>query len=137
MSRTITSEVGVAFGDCDPAGIVFFPNFARWMDTASHRFFVQCGLPPWNLMTEIPSCVGGPLLELHTKFHASATYGETLQIQTRIEEWRAKVFIQHHRIERGGTLICEGQETRVLCVKAPDGRLRSIPIPAFIRDACE
>ena len=36
------------FGDCDPAGIVFFPNFSRWMDAASLTFFMQCGVPPWR-----------------------------------------------------------------------------------------
>ncbi|MEY2660956.1 MAG: hypothetical protein RLZZ123_2128, partial [Pseudomonadota bacterium] len=28
-------EVDVLFGDCDPAGIVFFPNFSKWMDASS------------------------------------------------------------------------------------------------------
>ena len=27
MSKLITYDVDVLFGDCDPAGIVFFPNF--------------------------------------------------------------------------------------------------------------
>ena len=29
MSKTTVYEVKVAFGDCDPAGIVFFPNFLK------------------------------------------------------------------------------------------------------------
>ena len=32
MSKTHIHHVDVYFGDCDPAGIVFFPNFSRWMD---------------------------------------------------------------------------------------------------------
>jgi 4-hydroxybenzoyl-CoA thioesterase len=28
--RTTTYEVTVEFGDCDPAGIAFYPNFFRW-----------------------------------------------------------------------------------------------------------
>jgi acyl-CoA thioesterase FadM len=27
----------VAFGDCDPARIVWFPNFFRWIDSASRH----------------------------------------------------------------------------------------------------
>ena len=50
MSKIIVFRVGVQFGDCDPAGIVFFPNFSRWMDAASHHFFVGCGLRPWHAM---------------------------------------------------------------------------------------
>ena len=29
MSKTHIHRVDVHFGDCDPAGIVFFPNFSR------------------------------------------------------------------------------------------------------------
>ena len=31
-------SVGVSFGDCDPAGIVFYPNFFRWFDRCFHHF---------------------------------------------------------------------------------------------------
>jgi 4-hydroxybenzoyl-CoA thioesterase len=136
MSKTISYYVDVQFGDCDPAGIVFFPNFSRWMDAASHHYFVQCGLPPWRAMTELPGCVGAPMLEIQIRFVNSVTYGERIEVQTRVEEWRGKVFIQHHRVTRGDALICEGRETRALCIKEPDGRLKAIAVPDFIRSAC-
>jgi 4-hydroxybenzoyl-CoA thioesterase len=135
--KTSVYRVDVHFGDCDPAGIVFFPNFSRWMDAASHAFFWHCGLPPWHSMPELPNSVGAPMLEIHTRFVTAATYGERLDIHTRIEEWRNKVFVQHHRIVRGEDLICEGRETRALCVRDPaSGRIKAIPIPAFIRERC-
>ena len=40
----------VEFGDCDPAQIVFYPNFFRWMDAASLHFFAPAGVPPWREM---------------------------------------------------------------------------------------
>jgi 4-hydroxybenzoyl-CoA thioesterase len=135
-NKTIVMPVAVSFGDCDPAGIVFFPNFSRWMDSASHHYFQQCGLPPWHSMPELPRCIGGPLLEIHTRFHVSATYGEALQVYTTVDEWRGKVFIQHHRVLRGDTLICEGRETRALCVLRDDGRPKAVLVPEFIRAAC-
>ncbi len=134
--KTSILRVDVQFGDCDPAGIVFFPNFSRWMDASSHHFFRSCGLPPWHAMTELPGSVGAPLLEIHTKFVAPVTYGESIEVHTRVESWQTKVFVQHHRIVRGDDLICEGRETRALCVRAADGRLKAVPIPAFIRAAC-
>ncbi|MGF6598592.1 4-hydroxybenzoyl-CoA thioesterase [Paraburkholderia sp. GAS448] len=136
MSKEIVFQVDVQFGDCDPAGIVFFPNFSRWMDAASHHYFTQCGLPPWHALTELPQCIGAPLLEIHTRFHTPATYGERIDVHTVIEEWRGKVFIQRHRIVRGDTLICEGRETRALCIREADGRLKAVPVPEFIRAAC-
>ena len=136
MSKTSIYSVRVEFGDCDPAGIVFFPNFSRWMDAASHHFFVHCGLPPWREMTEPPGVVGAPLLEIHTKFLKSVTYGETIDVHTDVEEWRGKVFVQRHRVMRGGELICEGRETRALCVRNADGRIKAVPVPEFIRSRC-
>ena len=137
VTRTTIFSVDVQFGDCDPAGIVFFPNFSRWMDASSAFYFRQCGLPPWHSIPQMPDSAGTPLLEIHTKFVKSATFGETLQVHTRIEEWRAKVFIQHHRVMRGDELICEGRETRAFCVKLPGGRLKAVPIPEFIRALCD
>ena len=136
MSKTIVYGVDVQFGDCDPAGIVFFPNFSRWMDAASHHYFTACGLAPWRAMTQLPGCVGAPLLEIHTRFHVAATYGERIEIHTHIEEWRGKVFIQAHRVMRGDDLICEGRETRALCVRDDSGKLKAVPVPEFIRSAC-
>ena len=143
MTRTTTHTVEVAFGDCDPAGIVFFPNFSRWMDTASLSFFMQCGVPPWGELVKTCGIVGTPLLEINTKFFKAATYGETLTITTHVEEWRAKVIVQVHRITRaradgGEDLICEGREVRAFVNRDaidPD-RLRAMPVPDDIRLLC-
>lgn len=141
MPRSTTHAVQVNFGDCDPAGIVFFPNFSRWMDAASLSFFMQCGVPPWRELVKTSGIVGTPLLEIHTRFLKAATYGEALTITTHVEEWRAKVFVQLHRITRacaggGEDLICEGRETRAFVERAADDRLRAIPVPDHIRAMC-
>ena len=135
-TRTIIDRVRVDFGDCDPAGIVFFPNFARWMDAASLHFFMACGLPPWRELVKTTGIIGTPLLEINTKFVKPATYGEWLDIHTSIHEWRDKVFIQKHVVMREDTLICEGLETRAFCVRDADGRMRAIPVPPDIRARC-
>src|SRR4051812_35838364 len=48
MTFTHTTPFTVEFGDCDPAGIVFYPNFLRWTDAASLRFFAAAGVAPWH-----------------------------------------------------------------------------------------
>ena len=138
MARTTLHSVNVQFGDCDPGGIVFFPNFSRWMDAASLMFFTQCGVSPWRVLERERGIVGTPLLEINTKFLKTVTYGETIQIATHIEEWRRAVFIQMHRVTRGDELVCEGREVRAF-VKRDDNdpdRLRAIPIPEDIRALC-
>ena len=139
MPRTTTYRVRLEFGDCDPAGIVFYPNFQRWMDSASLAFFMQCGVAPWRELVKTRGIVGTPLLEIATRFITAATYAEELEIATHVSEWRAKVFVQQHRVTRGGTLICEGRETRAFVRRDADNpdRLRAIPIPDDIRALCE
>ncbi|HWP19585.1 MAG TPA: acyl-CoA thioesterase [Burkholderiaceae bacterium] len=136
MGKVVTMDVDVRFGDCDPAGIVFFPNFSRWMDAASLHFFMQCGVPPWRELQKTHGIIGTPIVELHTRYHRPATYGETLQVHTEVEEWRGKVFVQRHRVMRGDELLCEGRETRAFCIRDEEGRLRAVPAPEDIRALC-
>ncbi len=138
MSKTIPYEVEVMFADCDPAGIVFFANFNKWMDASSLNFFVQCGIPPWRELVKTEGIIGTPLLEIHTKFSVSATYGERLQIHTSIEAWGRKTITQRHIVKRGDTLICEGTEVRALCIKHPEdaSRIKAIEIPDWFKARC-
>ncbi|MCS6766049.1 MAG: acyl-CoA thioesterase [Candidatus Protistobacter heckmanni] len=142
MSKTTVFKVDVLFGDCDPAGIVFFPNFSKWMDASSLHFFMQCGVPPWRELTKSHGIIGTPLLEINTRFVQPATYGQTIEVHTSVEEWRSKVFIQKHTILRrdpeGETLICEGRETRAFCVRPPETpeRIKAIAVPDFIKELC-
>jgi len=137
-SKTIVYEVDVMFGDCDPAGIVFFPNFSKWMDASSLNFFVKCGVPPWRELVKTRGIIGTPLVEIHTKFMRPATYGDRLQVHTCIVEWRNKVLIQKHVVRRGEIVLCEGLETRAFCIKHPDDpdRIKAIPIPEDIKALC-
>ena len=138
MSKTTVYAIQVQFGDCDPAGIVFFPNYSKWMDASSLHFFMACGVPPWRELLKTRGIVGTPLLEINTKFRSPSTYGETLQIHTSIVEWRAKVFIQKHVVMRGDTLICEGLETRAFVIH-PEGepdRIKAIAVPEDIKALC-
>ena len=138
MARTHIHRVQVQFGHCDPAGIVFFPNFSRWMDESSLAFFMSCGIPPWRELVKTRGIIGTPLLEIHTNFRKAATYGETLEVHTCVEEWSRKTFRHRHVIRRGDDLICEGTEVRAFVVRDPQDpdRLRAIEVPQDIRTAC-
>ncbi|MCK9512701.1 MAG: acyl-CoA thioesterase [Pigmentiphaga sp.] len=138
MSKTVVYPVNVEFGDCDPAGIVFFPNFLRWMDASSLNFFMSNGIPPWRELVKTHGIVGTPMLELNTRFSRPATYGETIEVHTTIEEWRAKTFVHRHVIKRGDEVLCEGTEIRAFVIHdAEAGRMKAIPVPDDIRAKCE
>ena len=138
MARVEILTLQVHFGDCDPAGIVFYPNFFRWYDAASRNFFDRCGLPPWRETEKLYGILGTPLVEASSKFLRPATYGDTIQVHTSISSWEEKVFIQQHQIKRGDDLLATGEERRVFARRDPDtGRIRDVPAPPALRALCE
>ena len=140
--RTVVYTQRVEFGDCDPARIVWFPNFFRWIDAASRHFFIQCGVPPWHETEKTSGLIGTPLVDTHARFVKTASYGDTLQIHVHVAEWRDKSFVQRYQIKRENAdgsvdLIMECDEVRIFAAHRTDGKgIRAIPIPADIKTLC-
>lgn len=128
----------VEFGDCDPAGIVYFPNFFRWMDSASRHFFVRHGVPPWRDTERDWGVLGTPVVDVGARFIRPASYGDRLAITTQVTEWRQKSFVQRHHVWCGDRLLVVGTEVRVFAARAPDGSaaIRAVPIPPAVRALC-
>ena len=135
--REVIYTVRVEFGDCDPAGIVWFPNFFRWIDAASRHFFIECGVPPWHETRATRGIIGTPLVDTHARFVKTASYGDTLAIHASVAEWRDKSFVQRYRVMRGGDLIMECDEVRIFAAHREDGKgIRALPVPADISKMC-
>jgi 4-hydroxybenzoyl-CoA thioesterase len=139
VSRQVIHTVRVEFGDCDPAGIVWFPNFFRWIDAASRHFFAERGVPRWEETAQTLGVIGTPLVDTHAKFMKTASYGDTLHIHTSIAEWRGKSFVQRYRIHRGDDVIMECDEVRIFAGRREDDPtgIRALAIPDEIRQRCE
>jgi len=135
--KEIVYVVKVEFGDCDPAKIVWFPNFFRWIDAASRHFFIQCGVPTWTETEKTLGVIGTPLVDTKAKFIATATYGDELHFHTSIAEWRTKSFVQSYRVTKGDAVIMECEEVRIFAGRREDGTIRALPIPPEIRKLCE
>jgi 4-hydroxybenzoyl-CoA thioesterase len=99
---------------------------------------MKCGVPPWRELLKTRGIIGTPLLEIHTKFIRPATYGERLQVYTSVEQWREKVIVHKHIVQRGDSVLCEGTETRAFCIKHPDdpSRIKAIAVPDDIKALC-
>ena len=136
MTRTVIYEVRVEFGDCDPAGIVWFPNFFRWIDAASRHFFIECGVPSWQETRQSMGLIGTPLVDTQASFVQTASYGDVLQIHTQISEWRNKSFVQTYRVMRGNDEIMNCTEVRIFAADKPGGGIRAIAVPEEIRELC-
>ncbi len=139
MSRRHTATFTVEFGDCDPAGIVFYPNFFRWMDASALHYFRAMGLPPWRQLEARTGILGTPLVDASARFVRPASYGDVIAVDTTIDEWRGKSFVLSHIIRRGADVLVEGREVRIFARKHPDDptRIVAVPIPEDLRRMCE
>ena len=142
MTKSVVFSLKVEFGDCDPARIVWFPNYFRWMDAASRNFFTQCGVPPWHEIEKKIGVIGTPLVDTKVQFSKTASYGDSLDITVKVTEWRNKSFVMDYTITRGDDLILSCQEVRIFAQarvgsEPGDSSIRAVAIPTFIKDMCD
>lgn len=126
----------IEWGDCDPAGIVFYPRYFAYFDDCTGRLFARAGFPKFEMCKHF-DIVGIPMVDTRSKFYIPSRYGEEVVIESRITEFRRSSFDVHHRILKGDDLAVEGFETRVWVgqdPENPDG-IKARAIPQEVIDA--
>jgi 4-hydroxybenzoyl-CoA thioesterase len=123
----------VQWGDCDPAGIVWYPRYFEWFDASTAALFMAAGVSN-GVMHKTYRIVGIPMVDTRAKFLISSKFEDELTIESTVLEFRRSSFDVQHRILKDGALAVEGFETRVWTIRDSDDleRLRSAPIPAEV-----
>ena len=123
----------VQWGDCDPAGIIYYPTYYRWMDAATWHLFAQAGYPAGRIRGEQVSL---PLVHAECSFVRSPTFGDLCVVESTVAVFGRKSFTVQHRIQReDGTELAHGREIRVWCryENGPGSPLRGEVMPAEVR----
>lgn len=118
----------VQWGDCDPAGIIYYPTYYRWMDAATWAMFAQVGYPATRIRAEQLSL---PLVHADCTFERSPTFGDACTVQSQVVRWGGKSFtVAHAIVDAQGRSLAIGSETRVWCryEDGPGTPLRGMPI---------
>jgi 4-hydroxybenzoyl-CoA thioesterase len=123
----------VGWGDCDPAGIVFYPRYFAWFDAATAALFASAGLPIHKLFPDY-GIAGMPMVETRARFITPSRFGDEVRIESTVSEFRRSSFDVRHRLFRGDSLGVEGFETRVWTIWDPENpeRLKSATIPVDV-----
>jgi YbgC/YbaW family acyl-CoA thioester hydrolase len=127
-------SVQIAWGDCDEQGIVYYPNYFYWMDSAFQALLRNAGLS-LRVIRERLGAVGLPLVEASARFHAAATHEDALAIKAQVTHWGRTSFRVSYTALRNGELVFEGIEARVWVVRRGDDSIAPAPIPAEFRAA--
>jgi 4-hydroxybenzoyl-CoA thioesterase len=122
----LSIRVQVGWGDCDPAGIVFYPRFYAWMDAVSHVLAREMGIPREAMLPPCSDLVGFPVVGTQAQYLAPARMDDVLEVRTWVARvGRTSLSLRHAivRLEPDGseTPIANGREDRVFITHAPDG----------------
>ena len=131
--RTSRRDIEIEWGDCDPADIVYFPNYFAWFDAGLMHHFASVGLPKKELLARY-GLTGWPLLETKARFMKPSTYGETVVLETQIVKFGRTSFDIDYRINRGEDTAIECSERRVLVARDHEtDKLKPFAIPEEVK----
>ena len=122
----------IEWGECDPAGIVYYPRFLEMFDANTNALFKHVtgmGKPEIQKTYDV---VGWPIVNSEARFQAPATYGDEVQISSHVVRFGGSSIEIYHRIAHSdGSLIAEGTDTRVWAGRDPDKPLglKARPLP--------
>lgn len=134
MTLVNRRDVFIEWGDCDPAGIVYYPRYFVFFDNATVSLFAAAGLAKHE-MVKTYDMVGFPMVDTGARFLIPSRWGETITIESHVSEWKRSSFDIRHRVLKGEDLAIEAWETRVWVGRHPDDpeRIKSKPIPEEVK----
>jgi 4-hydroxybenzoyl-CoA thioesterase len=109
----------ITFGDCDPAGIVFYPNYFAWFDRTFHDWLRTFG--GHAAICNSLGALGLGLMEVNAKFRAPLRDGDTLDLKLSIEAWDRKALRLTYEGDVNGKSAVLGSEVRGLFKTSPTG----------------
>lgn len=121
----------VEWGDCDPAGIVFYPRFFAAFDTSTSRLLeAATGKRKADLIRE-NGIIGWPMVDTRAWFMAPASFGDVVAIETRITRVGKSSFGVEHRLSKDGMLCVEATEVRVWAASRGTGKheIKGVRLP--------
>jgi 4-hydroxybenzoyl-CoA thioesterase len=127
-----TRSVRIEWGDCDPAGIIFYPRYFEIFDASTSALFERAlGMTKLELLKTF-NFAGYPLARTRAKFIRPTRFGDDVTVETNVKFGRSSFEIEH-RLSLKGDLCVEASETRVWVVRdAKTGGIKSQPIPEAV-----
>ena len=126
-SRTVRIE----WGDCDPAGIIFYPRYFAMFDHSTTMLIsAASGVNKAELVKKY-DFGGYPVVQTQAKFISPTRFGDDVIIQSTFSRVGRSSFEIRHQVRRNSQVCAEGVETRAW-VKRDEidkNKIRSHPLP--------
>ncbi len=131
LEKTIKYKLKVEWGDCDPYGIVFYPNFYKWMDNAQWNYFRKIN-QSISKLEKLYNIKGLPLLHTEARFLSACKREDILIAETSLVKITNSTLKLQHIIKRKNTIVCVGAEIRIWA-EENNGKIISKAIPNEVK----
>ena len=118
----ITSKK-IRFHHCDPAGIVFYPQFFYLLHEAQEDFFAHIGFPEHEM---INAGCGVPIVDLKTQFLGMCRNGDSIDIALVFTKIGNSSLGMDYEVMGGGQVKLRASGV-VVYSKLPDGKPQRLP----------
>ena len=123
-------ELRVRYGECDPQGIVFNPNYLAYFDHTVTELWRASAIGSWEAMVErgVDVVVG----EANLRFRSPARFDDLIAVHARVSKFGTTSLTLELEIQRGDELLIEGWLRQVFV----DAKTwQKTAIPDWVREA--
>ena len=111
--------VRIEWGDCDPAGYIYYPRYFAIFDFCTSALFERAlGMSKFQMLKAY-EFAGYPLVDTRARFLIPLRFGDDVEVESAVAEFRRTSFDVQHRVLKAGEFAVEGFETRVWVGRPP------------------
>ena len=122
--------IRIEWGQCDPAGIVFNPQYMVIFNASTTMLLARTGLS-LSAMIKKYAILGMPMVEAKLRFLLPCWFDEEVMVESEVSQWGRTSFSIHHRVVKSEGLAVDCLEKRVWAVAHPDHprKMKAVPVP--------
>ena len=123
----------VRFGECDPAGVVYYPVFFDWFHQSMEEWFEK-GLG--HKYSDVIKEYGFPAVHTEATYHKAIPMGMQVYIQVGVTTLsRSSLGLSFQIVDEDGVCFAQGN-VRTVCIAVKKGQFQfsSTEIPLFLRE---
>ena len=124
ITNMFTYNYTVKFGDCDPAGILYFANIFKICHSAFEEFLIEKGISKDYFSGEE---LIFPLLSANAKYLRQIPVHSGIEIKVSTTDVRTNAFSLNYRVLGSGEILLADVETVHVCVNKSTGTKTNLP----------
>ncbi len=128
-------EMQVQFFDLDPMEIVWHGNYVKYLEVARCALLDKIG---YNYVEMKESGYAWPIIDMHLRYAAPATFGQVIRLRAEIVEWENRLKIDYlisdaasgRRLNKASTIqVAVDMASKEMCFVSPPVLFEKLGVP--------